>query len=109
MKGYSNSADRLPVAAIPLNIHVNEAALLFPKVESSAKREAKISNTLKAILLKYGYGITDVESDFSHAGNNQTVRNQVGVLVVNLQNDPKFFENLSSLKSHYDEDFKISI
>lgn len=86
------------------------------KQKLSIEEVNKLNNRdLKAILLKKGYGVTAVDGSFVENYMSQDPQKppievrEDSLFVVNLNNDPNFFNTLSSLGERYCQDSIISI
>jgi hypothetical protein len=60
------------------------------------------NRNLKATLLKLGYGVTKIAGSYVEQGGDES--QEESYIVVNLNDDPKFKENLFKLSEYYNQD-----
>lgn len=70
--------------------------------EYTQKQNRERNKELKSVLLKFGYGVTYVLGSYLEGGVTKSIENSY--IVVNLNDDPKFRENLFKLSEYYNQD-----
>lgn len=69
------------------------------------KENQERNKELKAILRKYGYGVTSQDGIYvERDSNKRSGGKEVSFLVVNLNDDPDFFKKLFELSEHFNQD-----
>lgn len=81
------------------------------KIVGSSMQQSEDFNTeekkyynreLKAALLSYGYGVTQIRGSYKEYG--QTESQEESLFVVNLKDDPNFKKNIFKLSEYYNQD-----
>jgi hypothetical protein len=85
-----------------------ENTLMDKEVGESYSRQENIrrNRELKSALLKLGYGVTRVQGSYIEDLKNNPNKEEPeeSFIVVNLNNDPDFYENLFKLSEYYNQD-----
>jgi hypothetical protein len=84
--------------------NVTDNTLLDIKIgeDYTQKQNRERNKELKSVLLKLGYGVTYVLGSYLEGGATKSIENSY--IVVNLNDDPMFRENLFKLSEYYNQD-----